>query len=349
MKQLEITINNETGLHARPAKTLVNLVKQFKSNIVIYHGEKKANAKSLISVLTLGASRGSQIKIEVSGEDEENAMVQIESAIHSGLGEGEPAHEAQTKSAEIIVAPKAEEIIVEDKKPAKANTLKGVGAAPGIAIGPIFQFQRQEISIDEASDGLVIGWERLQDALVRARQQLENLNHQMVEKGMKAEAAIFYAHLGLLADPELTGAVHERIQRGQDALKAWKETIEDNAMVVAALNDPIISARADDLRDVGRRVLRLMVGVDERADSLPDKPVVVVARELSPSDTVSFNKDFVLGFCIVNGGPTSLTAILARALGLPAIVSVDESVLKLENDSYVIANGSDGTVTFHPT
>ena len=78
MKQLEITINNETGLHARPAKTLVNLVKQFKSDVTIWHGEKKANAKSLISVLTLGASKGSQLKIEVKGEDAEKVMKMIE-------------------------------------------------------------------------------------------------------------------------------------------------------------------------------------------------------------------------------------------------------------------------------
>ena len=348
MKQLEITIDNETGLHARPAKTLVNLVKQFKSDIRIWHGEKKANAKSLISVLTLGASKGSQIKIEVSGEDEENAMAQIESAILSGLGEGKPEDKAQVQQPETLATSKAEELPVKHKKPVKANIMQGVGAAPGIAIGPVFQFQRQEISISEVSDGLVIGWERLQDALARAREQLENLNHQMVEKGLKAEAAIFDAHLGLLEDPELTEAVYERVQRGQDALKAWKETIEDSAMMVAALNDPILSARADDLRDVGRRVLKIMLGMEDKNDSLPDKQVVVVARELSPSDTVSFNKDFVLGFCIVNGGPTSHTAILARALGLPAIVSVDESILKLENDSYIIVNGSDGTVTLNP-
>jgi len=347
MKQLEITINNETGLHARPAKTLVNLVKQFKSDIVIWNGEKKANAKSLISVLTLGASKGSQLKIEVNGEDEGTALAQIESAILSGLGEGELAGEAQGKPS-TPPAPKIEATPVEESRPVKVNTLKGVGAAPGIAIGPVFQFQRQELSINEVSDGLVIGWERLQDALARAREQLENLNHQMVEKGLKAEAAIFDAHLGLLEDPELTEAVQTRIQKGQDALKAWKETIEDSAMVIAALNDPILSARADDLRDVGRRVLKLMVGAEDKNDSLPDKPVVIVARELSPSDTVSFNKDFVLGFCIVNGGPTSHSAILARALGLPAIVSVDESVLKLENDSYIIISGSDGMVTLNP-
>ncbi len=348
MKQLEITINNETGLHARPAKTLVNLVKQFKSTITIWHGAKKANAKSLISVLTLGAARGSQLKIEVDGEDEETALTQIESAILSGLGEGEPVSEPVTNPAP-PGAPKVEVVPVEESKPAKANMLKGVGAAPGIAIGPVYQFQHQEIPINDMSDGLILGWESLQDALARARLQLSNLNRQMVEKGLKAEAAIFDAHLGLLDDPELTEAVHDRIQKGQDALKAWKETIEDSAMVVAALNDPIISARADDLRDVGRRVLRLMVGAEDKADSLPDKPVVVVARELSPSDTVAFNKDFVLGFCIVNGGPTSHTAILARALGLPAVVSVNESVLKLATDSYIVINGSDGMVTFNPS
>ena len=348
MKQMEITINNETGLHARPAKTLVNLVKQFKSSITIYHGEKKANAKSLISVLTLGASKGSQLRIEVSGDDEEHALAEIEAAILSGLGEGDGTHAAQAKPVGPPV-PKVEEKSVEESKPAKANTLKGVGAAPGIAIGPAYQFQHQEIPIHEMSDGLMLGWESLQDALARAREQLSKLNHQMVEKGLKAEATIFDAHLGLLEDPELTEAVHERIQKGQDALKAWKETIEDSAVVVAALNDPILSARADDLRDVGRRVLKIMVGTDDKADSLPDKPVVVVARELSPSDTVSFNKDLVLGFCIVNGGPTSHTAILARALGLPAIVSVAESVLKLETDSYMIINGNDGMVTFNPS
>ena len=347
MKQLEITINNETGLHARPAKTLVNLVKQFKSNVVIWHGEKKANAKSLISVLTLGAAKGSQLKIEVDGEDEESAIAQIESAILSGLGEGDETH--QQKQSAPTSASKAEKATEQKNIAVKENMLKGVAAAPGIAVGPVFQFQRQEISIDDVSDGLVLDWERLQDALARAREQLNNLNRQMIEKGLKAEAAIFDAHLELLEDPELTEAVQARIQKGQDALRAWKETIEDNAMVVAALNDPILSARADDLRDVGRRVLRLMVGAKDTADLLPDKQIVIVARELSPSDTVSFNKDHVLGFCIVKGGPTSHTAILARALGLPAIVSVDESVLKLENDAYVIVSGTDGTITFNPS
>jgi phosphocarrier protein FPr len=344
MKQLEITINNETGLHARPAKTLVNLVKQFKSEILIWHGEKKANAKSLISVLTLGASKGSQLRIQVNGDDEENALAEIESAILSGLGEGEPSTETPA-----VPDAKPETVPVEEKKPEKTNRLRGVAAAPGIAIGPVFQFQRVEVALDEGSDGLVMSWENLQEALIGAREQLDGLNHQMIEKGLKAEAAIFEAHLELLTDPELTEAVQTRIQKGQDALRAWKEAIEDNAMMVAALKDPILSARADDLRDVGRRVLKIMLGMDDKNNAMPDKPTVVIARELSPSDTVSFNQDLVLGFCIVNGGPTSHTAILAKALGLPAIVGIDESVLELKSGAAVIVNGTDGTITFDPS
>jgi len=85
MKQIELVIQNETGLHARPAKVLVNLAKQFKSNISLQHKGKKANAKSMVSVLTLGAVRGSGITVQVEGVDEENAIAEIEAAIRSGL------------------------------------------------------------------------------------------------------------------------------------------------------------------------------------------------------------------------------------------------------------------------
>ena len=83
MKQIELVIQNQTGLHARPAKVLVNLAKQFKSSISLLHGSKKANAKSMVSVLTLGAAKGSNITLQVDGVDEEQALADIEAAIRS--------------------------------------------------------------------------------------------------------------------------------------------------------------------------------------------------------------------------------------------------------------------------
>jgi multiphosphoryl transfer protein len=346
MKELEITINNETGLHARPAKTLVNLVKQFKSSVVIWHKGKKANAKSLVSVLTLGATRGSQLKIEVNGEDEETALIQIETAILAGLGENLKNGHEESKPAPVKVeVPVKASPATETLEP---GVIKGVGAAPGIAVGPIFHFQQVEFDLDNPETLSADGRMELSEALVCAKDQLTQLHQQMSEKKLGNEAAIFEAHQELLDDPELIEAVQGRIKMGQSPVRAWKATIDEQAAAISALDDPLLAARGDDLRDVGKRVLRLMLGLNEKGTSMPTTPVVVIARELSPSDTASFNPELVLGFGIVEGGPTSHIAILARALGLPAIVGVNESMLELEEKTPVILNGNDGTLTVNP-
>jgi len=343
MKQIELVILNETGLHARPAKVLVNLAKQFKSNISLQHKGKRANAKSMVSVLTLGPVRGSDIIVQADGVDEETAIAELEAAIRSGLGDNEGHAEPKPIPVKTEV-PSVTQQATEDLGP---GVIKGVGAAPGIAVGPVFHFQQVEFDLDSPETLSTNGHMELPEALECAKSQLVELYQQMVEKKLGNEAAIFEAHKELLDDPELADAVQARVTMGQTPIKAWKATIDEQAAVIAALNDPLLAARADDLRDVGKRVLRLMLGESEKG-IMPTTPVVVVARELSPSDTASFNPELVLGFGIVEGGPTSHIAILARALGLPAIVGVNESMLALEEKTPVILNGNDGTLTVNP-
>ncbi len=344
MKQIELVIQNPTGLHARPAKVLVNLAKQFKSEIRLLYGEKNVNAKSMVSVLTLGAVSGSAITVQVNGDDEDAALAELETAILTGLGDNEthpaPAAPEPVSSPQGASAKPAES--APKPVPAEPGVIKGIGAAPGIAVGPIFHFQHE--NLDEAGEAKL----PLAEALAQAKAQLAALHQQMTDKKLGAEAAIFEAHAELLDDPELTEAVDAQIKAGQNPLPAWKTTITERAEAIAALADPIIAARAADLRDVGRRVLRLLLGLGETGVSLPAKPVVIVARELSPSDTASFDPERVLGFGIVEGGPTSHIAILARALGLPAIVGVDEAMLALPDETPVILNGNDGTLTANP-
>ncbi len=344
MRQIELVIHNPTGLHARPAKVLVNLAKKFKADVSLHYGEKKANAKSMVSVLTLGAVHGSAILVQASGEDEENAIAELESAIRAGLGDGDLPAEARPVTAP--VAPQVESPL--DAAPQALGVIKGIGAAPGIAVGPVFHFQHIELDLDAPETLAREGQIGLAEALATARAQLLALHQQMTEKKLGAEAAIFEAHSELLDDPELVDAVQLRLESGASLVKAWKATIDERAEAIAALNDPLLAARADDLRDVGRRVLRLMLGLGESGVSMPSSPVIVVARELSPSDTASFDAERVLGFGIVEGGPTSHIAILARALGLPAIVGVDEAMLALPEKTPVILNGNDGTLTVNP-
>lgn len=344
MKQIELVIQNKTGLHARPAKVLVNLAKQFKSDISLQHKGKRANAKSMVSVLTLGAVNGSDIIVQANGVDEEKAITEIESAIRSGLGDNDSHMEAES-------APSKKEAPVkvpQTTEPVEPGVIKGVGAAPGIAVGPVFHFRQVEYDLNNVDTFSSDNQLDLTEALARAKTQLAELHQQMNAKKLGAEAAIFEAHIELLDDSELMESVQERVKTGQSSAKAWKAITDERAAEIAALNDPLLAARADDLRDVGKRVLSLMLGLSEEGISMPTTPVIVVARELSPSDTASFDPERVLGFGIVEGGPTSHIAILARALGIPAIVGVDESMLALEEKTPVILNGNDGTLTVNP-
>jgi phosphoenolpyruvate-protein phosphotransferase len=354
MKQIELVINNPTGLHARPAKTFVNLAKQYKSNIRVQHGEKIANAKSLISMLTLGAERGAQIRIIVEGEDEDVALAELEKAVVSGLGEsgmGEAASDPPVmaaEKAEPVAQPK--EQLTESAEQA-LNVIKGISAAPGIAFGPVYQLRRSEIVIVEEEDSRdpVKEERRLKEAIEKARLQLVTLHQQLVDSNAASEAAIFDVHIELIDDVDLLEAVLAKIQQGSSAPHSWHSAIEARAQAVADLKDPLLSARAADLHDVGYRVLRIMLGADEQTYKLPDHPVIVVARDMSPSDTASLDRSRVLGFCTAAGGPTSHTAIIARALSLPAVVSAGPAVLDLTNETMIILNGVEGNLVINPS
>ncbi|MCA9951595.1 MAG: phosphoenolpyruvate--protein phosphotransferase [Anaerolineales bacterium] len=344
MKQVDIVIHNPTGLHARPAKEFVNIAKQFKSDIRVVHGSKKANAKSMISMLTLGVENGGEISIMVDGEDEDAAVTALETAVNAGLGEGEAEGHApapppkQEPSKEVTPAP----------PDLPANVLKGIPAAPGIAIGPLYRLQHDEIQIEESFQSVTVEQARLNKAIERARGQIITLHKQMLKSASASEAAIFEVHLEILEDPDLLDAVLDRIKKEQGAARAWQATIDARSKMMAQLNDPLLAGRAADIQDVGYRVLRLLMGADEQQLTLPDHPVILVATDLSPSDTAALDPKKILGICTSAGGPTAHSAIIARALRLPAVVSVGEALLEIDNLTSVILNGSDGILTIEP-
>ena len=359
MKQLDIVIQNPTGLHARPAKVFVNAAKQFKSDIRVQHGQKKANAKSLISMLTLGVERDCGILIIVDGTDEDEALAALEAIIANGLGEADQieadkataqpgSHSATTVSVDFASLSTVSVSTTEVESTPAGNTINGVAAAPGIAVGPIYQLRRAEVEVQATFAGASEEENRLQDAIEQARGQLVRLHKQMQQQNAGGEAAIFDVHLEILDDPDLLDTVLKKIQQQQSAAQAWQTTIEMRAAAIAGINDPLLAARAADIHDVGYRVLRLLVGTDDQGLRLPDHPVIVVAHDLSPSDTASLPRDRVLGFCTAVGGPTAHSAIIARALSLPAVVSAGPGVLALANGATAILNGGTGTLTIAP-
>ena len=340
MKQVDLVLRNPTGLHARPAKVFVTTAKQFESDIRVQHGEKEVNAKSAISILTLGVECGGEIRISVEGPDEDAALEALRSGVEAGLGEEVKPEPVPAPEPEVQAEVGLEEVA--------EGALRGVAGAPGIAIGPLFQYRQSEVVVREEASNRAHEREDLLSAIESAQTELDQLHGEMVERVGEQEAEIFEAHLALLDDPELVKAALEKIDDGWAAPKAWDEVIESQAEELAGLKSDLLAARAADVRDVGRRVLRILTGADEQQPELPDDPVILVAQDLSPSDTVSLDLSRVLGFCTAAGGPNSHTAILARALSLPAVVGAGTEVLDLASGVRAILDGASGSLHLDP-
>lgn len=228
--------------------------------------------------------------------------------------------------------------------------LKGIPASSGFATGPAFLYQDQELQIERRSvndPGAEI--ERLERALAAARAQLADIQTKAKAETSAKEAAIFEAHALFLEDPVLLKTVCTAIENERvNAESAWSAAIETYARKIGALGNETFRARAADIRDVGQRVLRLLMGLGEADLSTPTVPSVVLARDLTPSDTVRLDKALLLALCTAEGGPTSHTAILAKALGLPAVVGVGPALLDLPNGTPLLVDGDRGEVVAYP-
>jgi phosphoenolpyruvate-protein phosphotransferase len=230
------------------------------------------------------------------------------------------------------------------------QTLKGIAASRGIAIGPAFHFKRVALQIDCITvQNTAVEWGRFESALVVARRQLDAVFEQASREHGAEQAAIFEAQQAMLDDPELLESVRTAILTEKiNAEAAMSRAAEGYAQMLAALEDEYLRARAADVRDVGQRVLRALLGVAESPTADLKAPAIILADDLAPSDTVLLDKALVLGFCTAQGGATSHTAILARGLGLPAVVGAGSAVLALPVNANLIADGTEGALLVEP-
>lgn len=335
----DITISGPHGLHARPATAFADIAKTFQATVRVRHGDKVADGKSLISLLKLGAGSGSAVRIMADGPDAEAALARLRGAIEAGLeDEAEAAAEAQA------AAPAPVETVSYE-----GRSIAGISASPGLAVGPITQFHRSKLVVSATAHDKKAELDRLSHAMASTRRELNDLFNEVWKKSGPGKAGIFRAHLEFLDDPEMCDAARQMIRQGRSAGYAWQHAYEDRAGLLASMKDPLLASRAVDLRDVGRRVLRLLADSVEDEPTLPDHPTVIVADDLSPSDTARLDPAIVLGLCTSGGGPTSHTAIIARSLDIPAVVGAGASVLDLPNDKQVILDGSQGVLVTAPT
>jgi len=203
-------------------------------------------------------------------------------------------------------------------------SLRGIGVSPGIASGPAVTFGVQSLDIPKyLVEDKEAELQRFERAIESVRGDLEHLHEEMTEKLGKQHADIFSVHMLLLDDVTLREEIQNQLQsEGLNAEFLVNDFIARYSKIIDSLDDPRFQERAQDLIDVGRRILGKLLNADlETLDHL-EKSCVVVAHDLAPSDTAKLNRDRTLGIATDLGGPTSHTAILARALEIPAVVGL---------------------------
>lgn len=230
------------------------------------------------------------------------------------------------------------------------QALKGIAAAEGIAIGPAYYYQPVNLEIPDRKAGPIDAeMARFEAAVRQATDELAALKSAILARSDSGTAAIFDAHAMLLADPMLAEAVRTRVEQGEGVEKAVSEGSQELAGMLAAMDDELIAGRSVDVLDIGRRLVRILLGVADTSLAGLQKPSVIVAHDLTPSDTASLRADLTLGLCTAVGGLTSHTAILARTLGIPAVVGLGQAAVdQIAAGAALILDGGAGTVTISP-
>jgi phosphocarrier protein FPr len=226
--------------------------------------------------------------------------------------------------------------------------LRGIPVAPGIAVGPARRPGARPLpEVDERPAGDPAAERaRLDAARAAAAEDVRAARDRVAERAGLAEAAIFEAHLALLDDAALVQPAHEAIAAGRSAAAAWREAVQAAAASFRALDDPYLRERAADVDDVGARVLAHLAGGP--APAFPAAPGVLVAADLAPGQAAQLDRDVVQAIALAHGGATSHAAILARALGIPAVVGLGDAALGIADGTTVVLDGTAGTLAVDP-
>ncbi|QBE62743.1 phosphoenolpyruvate--protein phosphotransferase [Pseudoduganella lutea] len=319
------------GLHARPAARARHAARGLDARVEVLFGDRRAPVDSVVALLGLGAGEGTIVELLATGS-------QAALAVDAVARELVRAIDAETADAPPAALPRS-----GDAAALPPHVLAGVCAAPGIAIGPLVHAGVGVIDVPEFATGTAADEDhRLDLALAAADAGLTAL-----VRNAPAAADIFAVHRVLLEDPVLLDAAREHVSFGKSAGYAWRSAIRAQAGVLARLDDPLLAGRAADLRDVEQRVLHALGHAPSPRGTLPDG-AVLAADDFTPSDLAALDRERVAALVMARGGATSHAAIIARHLGIPALVAVGDALHAIRNETQVVVDATAGRIDFAP-
>jgi phosphocarrier protein FPr len=364
-------VGNRLGLHARPAARFVEAASRFDAAVTVSDettGRGPVDGRSLTALVTLGVRRDHEILVRASGEGAEAALDALEALAAHGFGDEDGgAAPAPAAGAE---APAAGE--PEPEAPSPGAELAGIAASSGVAVGPARPLDAPVLAPvdDEPAGDPAEEWARLQAAREEARADIERARAAVAGRAGESEAAIFDAHVLLLDDAALLDPARRAIEDGQaGAASAWAAAAAAAAGAYRDLDDPYLRERAADVEDVAARVLRHLRPAGSAGGAAPIGPAgtagptgaagqagpagpedagIVLADELTPGQAAELDPALVRGIATARGGATAHAAILARALGIPAVVGLGRTLLAVAEGTPLVLDGDAGTVRVDP-
>lgn len=230
--------------------------------------------------------------------------------------------------------------------------LKGIAASDGIAAAKAYMLVQPDLSFSETSiDDPEAEIKRLDDAVEASKSELELIKQKATENLGEEEAKVFEAHLMILADPELLGQIKDKIKNDKVNAEAALKSVTDMfiEMFEAMTDNAYMQERAGDIRDVTKRIMSHLLGVTLPNPALIQEEVVIVAHDLTPSDTAQLDRNYVKGFITDIGGRTSHSAIMSRTLEIPAVVGSGSATTDIQEGEMVIIDGINGDALVDPT
>ena len=327
-----VRIAHRGGLHARPAALIRQTAQGFKSKSQLHFAGKSATCDSLIGLMGLAIGEQAEVQVSCQGPDAEAALQALLTALSTALAEDSHASAPPT--------------IAQRNRPAEAGVLHGVCAAPGLVGGPLFRLNAISLPVDAGDHDPQQQRQVLDAALGQVRSEVDHTLAQAKKHKDSAEEAIFAAHLALLEDPALLDAASQSVDQGTAATHAWSQAIDAQCEVLQQTGSTLLAERANDLRDLKQRVLRVLLGDTWHYD-VP-AGAIVAAHELTPSDLLQLSQQGVAGLCMAEGGATSHVAILARGKGLPCMVALGSTLLDQQQGQPVVLDADGGRLELTP-
>jgi phosphocarrier protein FPr len=343
-QQVTLTLHNLHGLHARPAARFVQTAASFDAVVTVTNltnGKGPVSARSLNSIATLGAVEEHQILVTATGQEAASALQAIKALVDENFGEPAASQAASSK-------PDTHPI---ESPPSLEGSSKFVPISEGIALGPLYRYQPQLPTITrEPGNNPEEEWARFEQAIDLTSQVVRQQRQQLKTSIGEAEAAIFDAHLLILQDPDLIDQTRKAIfESHQNAAAAWNDAADRVAESYCALEDTYLRQRAVDVDDVKNQVLFALSGTTATTRVVFSEPVILYAQDITPTETAQLDMTSILGIMTVGGGPTSHSAILARALGIPAVSGASPTLERLPAGTPVALDGFSGSVWINPT